>query len=176
MAVIGHDTRYARAQLRLSSDSVAAGGGEAMARIAGSMYYASDIPGDRSALHQVFAVTEIRLLESGATDARYCAWQSLDDSFSESISLVNPNNESGCNTFTLAPVVDQNYTVATWMDDANRRIVFSIDGEEHFHNVDGPISTGDELFEMRIQSRANGAGSRAVVFADNLESLPDAAP
>ena len=176
LAVTGHDTRYARAQVRLSSDSIAAGGGDARVRVGGSLYYASDIPGDRSSLHQVFAVTEIVLLESGATEARYCAWQSLDDSFTQDIALVNPDNESGCNTFTLTPVLDQNYTVATWMDDANRRIVFSIDGEEHFHNVEGPISIGDELFEMRVQSRATGDGSRAVIFVDNLESLPGAAP
>ena len=60
------------------------------------------------------------------------------------------------------------------MDDANRRIVFSIDGEEHFHNIEGPVSIGDELFEMRIQSSARGEGSKAVVFADNLESLLEA--
>jgi hypothetical protein len=174
LAVTGHDTRYISADIRLSSESIAAGGGDVRARAAGSVYYASETPGDRSALNQVFAVTEIRLLESGATEARYCAWHSLDESFSESVALVNPESESGCNTFALTPVLDQSYKLSTWMDDANRRIVFSIDGEEHFHNIEGPVSIGDELFEMRIQSSARGEGSKAVVFADNLESLLEA--
>jgi hypothetical protein len=175
LAVTGLTTRYASAQMRLSSESMASGGGEARARVAGSMYYASETPGDDSSLNQVFATTEIRLLESGATEARYCAFQSLDDTFSESISLINPDNESGCNTFALTPVLDQNYTIATWMDDANQRIVFSIDDEVHFHNVEGPISIGDDLFSMRIASRATGEGSKAVVFANSLASDPSVA-
>ncbi len=172
LAVTGLTTRYASATIRLSSESIVSGDGDARARVAGAMYYASDTAGDESSLNQVFAVTEIRLLESGATEARYCAFQSLDETFSDSISLVNPDDESGCNTFALTPVLDQDYTIATWMDDANRRIVFSIDDEVHFHDVEGPISIGDDLFSMRIASRASGEGSRAVVFADSLASDP----
>ena len=140
------------------------------------MFYASDEPGDNSALNQVFAITEIRTLADGTTDARYCAWQSLNEDFSASVSLVNRDNESGCNTFALTPVLDQNYTVATWMDDENQRMVFSIDDEIHYQDVEGPISVGDDLFEMRVQSRASGDGSSAVVFIDNLEMARGAAP
>lgn len=176
LAVTGHNTRYAKAQMMLSSESVAANNGNALLRLGGSMYYASETPGDNSSLNQVFAVTEIRLLESGATEARYCAWQSLDDAFTETISLLDMADETGCKAFALTPVIDQYYSIETWMDDNNKRIVFAIDGEEHFYNVEGPLSVSDDLFPMRIQSRANGDGSKAVVFADNLESAPSAAP
>jgi hypothetical protein len=176
MAITGFNTRYASAQMRVSSESMGNADGVAMARIGGSMFYASEEPGTRSALNQVFAVTELRALGDGTTDARYCAWRSTTDDFSESVSLVNPDSESGCNTFSLAPVVDENYTVATWMDDENRRIVFSINDEVHYQDIEGPISIGDELFEMRVQSRAIGDGTKAVVYVDNLEMAPNAAP
>ena len=176
LAVPGNKTQYARAQVRLSSESLTSSGGQVLGRIGGSLYYASEEIGDESALNQVFALTEIGLLENGTLEARYCAFQSLDEDFNDSISLVNTESDSGCNTFDTTPVLDQNYTFETWLDQDNSRIVFAIDDEVHFHEIEGPISIGDELFDMRVQSRASGEGSRAVVFIDNLETALGAAP
>ena len=175
LAIPGNKTQYARAQVRLSSESLTSSGGEVFARVGGALYYASDDAGNESALNQVFANTDIILLENGTLEAVYCASQSLDENFDDFIALVNSENESGCNTFVTTPVLDQNYTFETWLDEENSRIVFAIDDEVHFHEIEGPISVGEGLFDMRVQSGASGEGSRAVVFIDNLETALGAA-
>jgi hypothetical protein len=175
LAVTGNDNRYISAQMRLSGESEVATGGEVRARVGGTLFYAAETPGTDGTLNQVFASTELVPTESGTTRAQYCAWQSLNSNWSETVSLTNSDSETGCLPFTTTPVINQNYQMSTWLDEENRRIVFSIDDEVHTFDIDGPMTFDDGLYPMRLAARAEGENTRAVVFADNLESAPGAA-
>ena len=167
LMVTGVESSYGSAAMRLSSDSVVEDSGHVTMRIGGPLYYASENPATDGLLDMVFAITEIMMDENGVPQARYCAWQSHATDFSVSTSLTNPASDSGCATFSVQPELDQNHTLATWLDVEQNRMGFSIDDEEHYVSIATPISL-DESLDIWLQARSAGAGSKVVAFADNL--------
>lgn len=166
------EQRYIKAQLRLSNESVIGTEGAVVGRAGGSLYYAAEAPPNDDSTGQVFAVSQLLAREDGTRIAEYCAWQALNSDFSEELYVLDGADDTGCRSFNITPEFDTNYTMGVWLDDANQQIVFTLDSEVIRHDITTPISSDDNLFDMRLQSRAIGVGSKAVVYVDNLRMDP----
>jgi hypothetical protein len=166
------EQRYIKAQVRLSSESVIGTGGSVTARVGGSLYYAAEVPPNDGGTGQVFAVSQIVAKEDGTQVAEYCAWQALTSDFSDELFVLEGAGDNGCISFSVAPELDENYTLGVWFDAANQQIVFSMDDEVVRHDVSTPVSSDDNLFDMRLQSRADGEGSTVVSYYDDLRMDP----
>lgn len=168
---------YVGAALMLSSESVISaddsGEGRIAGRIGGLMYRAQSVEDLNDSTGKVYASVSLVATSSGEMFADYCAFQSSDSNFENSLELIGGDTEN-CRRFDTAVLLDTEYSVNVSFNEATKSLIFSIGSEQVEYDIRGDILAVEDGFQGP-QARASGL-SQAVVFVDELSFSPTPVP
>lgn len=169
-------TDFIQAELKLDSTSMAEGAGMSRVMVSGTLYNDRRPFGveDGGSLGDVLVQLSLRLKGDGTLSSLVCAFRSDDADFGN-ISTIVIDGFTECGRFETDIQLGVPYTASIFIDRANRKLVFTLDGATIEHTIRGNIFEPTSRAVSSIIALSNGIG-RAVAFADNISNSVDAVP
>ncbi len=164
-----------KARLKMDSDTnVANATGDAgfTGSVAGIFYNDTQSGGFNGLEGDVFATSEIVAESSGGLSAQYCAFRSTSANFSTAQGILN-GGQDDCISFSLNPSYDTFYDLSVGLDLAMNRLLFSINGENAYHDIVTPLyESAVSNFQAVRATTPGGAGAgTTVIVVDKIETI-----